>query len=281
MTERGDSDFALPGDAPLEEPQIEDSPANQRARCGKISFPLNCIQAASAGKRGKRAMIQPNVPPLRSGDRLTRDEFERRYEAAPHIKKAELIDGVVRMSAAVRWGRHGRPQARLIAWLVGYEAETEGVAAGDNATTRLDLNNQPQPDAVLLIEPASGGQSIISADDYVERAPELVAEISGGPGEFDLQSKLQLYLRAGVLEFIVWRVAQKQIDWFVRSGDQFQSLTADEHGCLRSEAFPGLWLDVDAFVRGDLKKLFKVLQQGLATAEHGAFVERLKSARGE
>jgi Uma2 family endonuclease len=169
----------------------------------------------------------------------------------------------------------------LIAWLVGYETETEGVAAGDNATTRLDLNNEPQPDAVLLIEPASGGQSTISADDYVERAPELVAEISGGPGSLDLQGKLQLYLRAGVLEYIVWRVAEKQIDWFVRRGDQFQAMKTDEHGCLRSEAFPGLWLDVDAFVRRDLKKLFKVLQQGLATAEHDAFAEQLKSARGE
>lgn len=30
-------------------------------------------------------------PPLESGDRLTRPEFERRYAAALHIKKAELI----------------------------------------------------------------------------------------------------------------------------------------------------------------------------------------------
>ena len=26
-------------------------------------------------------------------DRLTRDEFERRYSAMPHVKKAELVDG--------------------------------------------------------------------------------------------------------------------------------------------------------------------------------------------
>jgi hypothetical protein len=35
------------------------------------------------------------VPPLESGDRLTRPEFERRYAAATHIKKAELIEGIV------------------------------------------------------------------------------------------------------------------------------------------------------------------------------------------
>lgn len=37
------------------------------------------------------------VPPLHAGDRLPRFEFERRYEAHPEIKVAELIDGVVYM----------------------------------------------------------------------------------------------------------------------------------------------------------------------------------------
>ena len=32
----------------------------------------------------------PLIPPLQEGDRLTRDEFERRYDAMPHLKKAEL-----------------------------------------------------------------------------------------------------------------------------------------------------------------------------------------------
>ena len=31
------------------------------------------------------------IPPLESGDRLTRQEFERRYQAMPNTKKAELI----------------------------------------------------------------------------------------------------------------------------------------------------------------------------------------------
>jgi hypothetical protein len=34
----------------------------------------------------------PRVPVLCNGDRLTRDEFERRYEAMPEVKKAELIE---------------------------------------------------------------------------------------------------------------------------------------------------------------------------------------------
>ena len=36
-----------------------------------------------------------SVSILESGDRLTRHEFERRYQSMPHLKKAELIEGVV------------------------------------------------------------------------------------------------------------------------------------------------------------------------------------------
>src|SRR5262245_17111719 len=42
------------------------------------------------------------VPPLENGDRLTRAEFERRYRAMPHLKKAELIEGVVYIPSPVR-----------------------------------------------------------------------------------------------------------------------------------------------------------------------------------
>ena len=53
------------------------------------------------------------VPPLEPGDRLSRAEFERRYEAMPELKKAELIEGVVYMPSPVRLRRHGRPHAHL------------------------------------------------------------------------------------------------------------------------------------------------------------------------
>jgi hypothetical protein len=36
----------------------------------------------------------PGEPLLESGDRLTREEFERRYERLPHVKKAELVEGL-------------------------------------------------------------------------------------------------------------------------------------------------------------------------------------------
>ncbi|HEX3869772.1 MAG TPA: hypothetical protein VHV77_05020, partial [Pirellulales bacterium] len=55
---------------------------------------------------------RPSVPPLESGDVLTAEEFERRWEAMPDLKRAELIDGVVYMNAAVSI-HHGMPHAKL------------------------------------------------------------------------------------------------------------------------------------------------------------------------
>ncbi len=74
------------------------------------------------------------IPPLEAGDHLTRREFERRYQAMPHIKKAELIEGVVYMPPPVRFGGHGEPHFMMIGWLFNYCAGTPGLRTGDNAT---------------------------------------------------------------------------------------------------------------------------------------------------
>lgn len=102
--------------------------------------------------------------------RLTQAEFERRYQAMPQIKKAELIEGIVYVASPVRAASHGRPHAQIIGWLLVYKAATPGVDLEDNATVRLDADNEPQPDAVLRIEPEVGGNSRISEDDYIEGA---------------------------------------------------------------------------------------------------------------
>ena len=140
------------------------------------------------------------IPPLRQGDRLTRDEFERRYEAMPHINKAELIEGVVYMPSPVRFRHHGKPHIHLDTWLGHYEAGTPGVEAGDNTTARLDLANEPQPDALLIVSPECGGQVRISASDYIEGAPEFVAEVSASTTAIDLTLKFNAYRRNGVRE---------------------------------------------------------------------------------
>jgi len=221
------------------------------------------------------ASSRAKVPPLENGDVLTRAEFERRYEAMPHLKKAELIEGVVYVPSPVRHRAHSHPHIHLTGWLVQYEAGTPGVEAGDNGTIRLDLDNEPQPDALLFIDPACGGQARIDADDYIEGAPELVAEVASSSASYDLHVKLRVYRRNGVREYIVWRVLEQELDWFVLRDGQYARLSVDAEGLLKSEVFPGLWLDPAALLRGDLATVLAVVQRGLASPEHAAFVARL------
>ena len=226
----------------------------------------------------KRRDAPRTPPPLEQGDRLTRDEFERRYNAMPDLKKAELIEGVVYMAAAVKFERHGHQHTHLNGWLALYEAETGGVVAGDNSSLRLDLDNMPQPDCLLLRLPEFGGQADI-VDGYIEGAPEWVGEVSSSTASLDLHAKLQVYRRSGVREYLVWRTQDEEIDWFILREGQFERLPVDGEGIVRSEQFPGLWLDVNAMTSGDLKRVIQVLQQGLSSAEHSEFVSHLARQR--
>jgi len=212
---------------------------------------------------------------LENGDVLTRAEFERRYEAMPHLKKAELIEGVVYVPLPVRHRYHGHQHTHLVSWLGYYEAHTPGVEASDNVTVRLDLDNEPQPDALLFIDPACGGHALIDADGYIEGAPELVAEVASSSVSYDLHAKLRVYRRNGVREYIVWRVLDQEIDWFVLCSGQYERFPLDTEGLYRSEAFPGLWLDPAALLRGDLATVLAVVQRGLASPEHATFATQL------
>jgi len=219
------------------------------------------------------------VPPLENGDRLTSAEFERRYQAMPNGIRAELIEGVVYlMPSPVSARKHASPHSHLVWWLVQYHVGTSGLLSGDNGTLRLDLDNEPQPDAFLLILPEHGGQAKIDADDYVAGAPELVAEVASSSASYDLHAKLHAYRRNGVREYLVWRVADHAVDWFVLREGRFEPLPTDAAGRLRSEVFPGLWLDPAALLRGDLPAVNQALQEGLATPDHTAFVARLQVA---
>ena len=217
-----------------------------------------------------------NVPPLENGDRLTRYEFERRYQVMIHIKKAELIEGVVYVASPVRATKHGRPHAAIIGWLMVYKSATPKVDVQDNATVRLDADNEPQPDALLRIEPEVGGNSRISEDDYIEGSPELIAEIAASSASYDLNDKLNAYRRNGVKEYIVWQMYENRLDWFILKEGRYIPLQADGSGIIRSEFFPGLWLAVDALREGNLASVLTTLQQGLQTDEHQKFVERLQ-----
>ena len=216
----------------------------------------------------------PTIPPLENGDRLTRKEFERRYSAMPQLKKAELIEGLVYMGSPLRITQHGEPHASIMVLLGLYRASTPGVQLGDNCTVRLDAENEPQPDALLRIQ--WGGQSIVDEDGYVEGAPELMVEIAASSVSIDLHKKRDVYQSNRVQEYIVWRVNDRALEWFCLQDDRYVDLLPDpETGFLCSRVFPGLWLDRQALLRGDLVGAIATLQQGLATAEHEAFVQQL------
>jgi hypothetical protein len=216
------------------------------------------------------------IPPLENGDQLTREEFERRYQAMPHVKKAELIEGEVYMPSPVRWHHHASPHAALITWLGLYGAHTPGTSIGDNGSIRLDMENEPQPDGALIILPEYGGHTVLDADDYVVGSPELLGEIAASSASIDLTKKLRAYRRNQVGEYIVWRVLDAAIDWFVLRDSHYERLPLDPAGYYQSSTFGGLCLDPAALLRGDMATVLEVLRQGLAAPAHAEFVAKLK-----
>ncbi len=217
----------------------------------------------------------PRIPVLRAGDRLTRDEFERRYEAMPDLKKAELLEGVVCMPSPVRYTQHGHPHALLSGWLAVYAAATRGVAHGIDATLRLDFDNEVQPDLMLRVVGPTG-RSRIDHHHYVDGAPELVVEIAASSVSYDLHQKWNVYRRAGVQEYLVLRAEDAAVDWFRLQGGAYERLVADASGVLRSHVFPGLWLDATALLSADDTALHATLRAAIAMPEHALFLARLR-----
>jgi len=223
--------------------------------------------------------LRPAVPRLEPGDRLTRDEFERRYEAMPHVKKAELIEGEVFMPSPVSWEFHGSPHVDIAGWLAVYKASTPGTDVGDNSTARLDTDNEPQPDVALIVRPEHGGRVTFDDKGMLTGSPDLVAEVSASTASIDLNRKLNVYRRNQVTEYVVWRVYDKQLDWFRLIQDKYVLLTPDESGVVHSQVFPGLRLAVQTLLAGDLATVLAELRKGIETSEHVAFVERLRDAK--
>lgn len=219
-----------------------------------------------------RSEPEPDIPPLEAGDRLTREEFERRYRASPHIRKAELIEGVVYVASPVKI-QHAESDFSLSGWLAYYRAMTPGVRGATNATVVLDDDNEPQPDQALrLVE----GQSRLTDDGYVAGAPELVVEVANTSTSYDLHQKRHVYRRHGVREYIVLLVREGALKWFARAGGDLVERPPDDDGIYRSRVFPGLWLDAAAFLRGDLPRVYAVLQAGIEHPDHAAFVAQMQ-----
>ncbi len=217
-----------------------------------------------------------SMPQLEAGDCLNASEFLRRFEAMPELKKAELLNGVVYMPAAVRVDQHAEPDSFIQGIMFNYAVGTRGVRSLTNGTVRLSPDDVVQPDAALRILSELGGQSRIDADGYLRGAPELIAEVAASSVSIDARLKLKAYRQAGVREYLLWRVRDKAVDWWTRNADdEFQLIVAGPDGIHRSLAFPGLWLDTTALLTQDGARLMEILQHGLASPEHTAFVSSL------
>jgi Uma2 family endonuclease len=221
-------------------------------------------------------MATVDVEPLRMGDRLCRAEFMRLWEAHPQISRAELIGGVVYMPSPLRVD-HGDLEGDVGGWLSVYHAHTPGTASGHN-TTSFILEDAPQPDINLRILPEYGGGSWIE-NKYVAGRPELLTEICGSSAAYDLHQKFDLYQTARIPEYLAILVFEREIRWHVLVDNAYQLMPPDADKIWRSRVFPGLWLDGDALLVGNLARVLAKLEEGLRSPEHQAFVEKLAKAR--
>jgi Uma2 family endonuclease len=218
-----------------------------------------------------------SVPQLYGGDRLTQAEFHRRYVAYPEDMRFELIEGTVIMASPV--GHiHARYHAALAQVLSLFAMATNGVELAIDGTVILDDETEIQPDTSLRVIPECGGQTTLSRKgQYLQGAPEWIGEIAHSSVSIDLHQKKIACQRAGVHEYLVLCVDEQQIQWF--NFKSRRQVTCDDLGIFRSRTLPGLWIDGEALLARDGRRLTETLTAGLQTREHAEFIRRLQAAR--
>jgi Uma2 family endonuclease len=214
---------------------------------------------------------------LANGDRMKQPEFHQRYAAYPdkHVV-FELIGGTVYMASPLRYS-HARFDNKLALIFGLYESATPGVEAAGNATVILGEDSEPQPDVSLRVTQSSGGHSRINKENYVEGAPELLAEVSHSSRAIDMNQKRDDNKKAGVVEYLVLCVEEQKLHWFDFS--KANTIRPKADGISRSRVFPGLWIDAKALLAKNTSRLIEVVQMGIASRPHAAFVRRLERAR--
>lgn len=201
----------------------------------------------------------PKVPPLESGDHLTQPEFHDRYESSSRVKKAELIEGVVFMPSPVS-DLHSGAHSKIIGWLEYFTSHDDSLAVRTTPTLILDDCNEYQPDAVLRRVKGPNAASWVDADGYLRGPPELVVEIAVTSAAIDLREKKEVYRRNGVAEYVVWQVMDEKLTWWRLSEGAYEPIEASEKGLLESRIFPGLRLDINALLQGDMATVLKRLE---------------------
>jgi Uma2 family endonuclease len=218
-------------------------------------------------------------PLLYDGQRLDQPTFHQLYLQTPEDFRVELIDGVVSLMNMPLYEDHGCPDAELNGVLFLYTMDTPGTIVQGKTTIILDPSDEVQPDSALKIDPAWGGQTARDSRGATIGCPELVVEIASSSLGIDLNTKKNLYERAGALEYIVFDVLHQKFHWFARIEGRFQRLPRETDGIYRSRAFPGLWINEPAFIQGDKRAVFLAIRSGTTSPEHAEFVERLRQNR--
>ena len=221
---------------------------------------------------GGAGLATAAAPPLQAGDKLTLDEFLRRWEQHPEIKFAELIGGIVYMPSPLSI-QHGETEGDSGLWLGTYASQTPGVRHGHNATTLMG-GESPQPDVFLRILPEYGGATWI-VDNLLSGGPEFINEISVSSKSYDLHQKLELYERFHVQEYLAVLMHEQEIRWHRLGKNGYHLLEPDAKMIWKSIVFPGLWLDGKALLAGNSAKLLATLKRGLRSPAHAAFVKKL------
>ncbi|MFN7935827.1 MAG: Uma2 family endonuclease [Bryobacteraceae bacterium] len=199
---------------------------------------------------------------LITGLSMSRDEFLRAWDDTPELKNAELIEGIVYVPSPVG-STHAEFDFIIHHWLAAYCDHDRRYRGGANATW-LMLESAPQPDSHLRLLPEFGGHSKEHQGRFTG-APELAVEICETSREVDFGPKLALYQRAGVREYITVETLLPRVQWRVLDNGSYRTLDPDNQGILRSEFFPGLWLDTKALLTRDSAALIACLQSGIAS----------------
>jgi Uma2 family endonuclease len=217
------------------------------------------------------------TPALFDGQRLDQPTFHALYEAMPPGTWAELIDGVVYMSGPVGF-EQAVARVPLTVWLAYYAEQTPGSEVLCHTSTVLGSRSELQPDSMLRILPEYGGRTRDEVQ-FIAGPPELLVEVSHTSLYTDLGPKLEDYERAGVREYVVRTLEPDAVHWFVLINGRFVESPPGPDGLYHSQVFPGLWLDPQALIRGDRRRLREVVALGCATPEHAEFVAKLAAIR--
>ena len=93
----------------------------------------------------------------------------------------------------------------------------------------------------------------------------------GSSRAYDLHPKKTAYRRNGVREYLAWITGEQRLVWWALREGEHQELAPAAGGLLQSGVFPGLWLDAEALLRGDMRGVLAALRRGLDSPEHRAF----------